>query len=264
MMHGVTALYPLAVKAHMQILSELTHWPAPNSILLGALSLGSASALLFFYRHDIVSIIASTIRCLITWSKPNSLDERMIYYIALAYLLPLIIGHYLPENIIEFASTPVSIGVTLIVTASLMLFVESRNKLQKNMSHWNFKDSLWFGLYQSLIFIPGAERQAGAYMATQLLHFYKEAAFKFILLSLLPLFTYQAYFNLNEVSIGTLDQSVGLSKLSFWIATAVSFFVSLLSINYMTTKGLAKGILKISIYRVLLGIGFLVYSLTKD
>src|SRR4051812_31888911 len=85
-LHGFTEFLPISASAHRILLAYVMGWTEPSGAFLGALSVGSALALLAYFIHDWLSMLSSFLQIIIYWKKPMTLDERMPLFITLSTL----------------------------------------------------------------------------------------------------------------------------------------------------------------------------------
>ena len=252
-LHGITSWIPVDESAHKLLLNYFLDWPQVSEEFNGALYLSSLLALLVFLRHDWASIISSGLRCVLTWTKPMMLDERMGFFLLLTFVPAVVAWYYAPALNLDELKSPVWIASLLIATGLPLWFSESMNRRTKATSYWNSKDSFVLGLCQITFLIPGVGRQAGALTAAYLLNYQKEAALKFTMLSFAPILALNAFTGMRNLHFHDANPATDMSWMSFWVAFTVCFFTTLLTLNFLVKHAQTKRLTGAILYRCMLG-----------
>jgi undecaprenyl-diphosphatase len=142
-LHGFTEFLPVGEAAHRILLGFFTGWSEPSSAFLGALSAGSALALLVYFIHDWLSMTSCFLQVLIYRKKPMTPDERMPIFLALAVLPVGAAWYYLHEMIAsQLDSSPLVVAAMLAGFGLILWFSDSMSRRNKNMYDWNALDSI--------------------------------------------------------------------------------------------------------------------------
>ena len=68
---GLTEFLPISSSAHIRVVSELAGWEDPGAAFTAVTQLGTESAVLVYFRHDIVRIVTTWCRSLV---RPELLE----------------------------------------------------------------------------------------------------------------------------------------------------------------------------------------------
>lgn len=255
---GFSEILPVSADAHVRLLSYLAQWEMPDPFMSGITSAAVTLALLVYYRHDWASILSSGLRVLLLWKKPMTFDERMPLFLLLSTLPAAIVWTYASEFVPLFSNEPQWIALSLFLFGIPIWFSERQGKKSRNMFDWNWLDSLVIGFFQIFLFIPGAGRQAIAFSAALLRNYSRDAAAKFLLLTLVPIVAVKSYQQLHHLDWAGVLQQSGTSVMTASVAFFVTFFSSLLAIGGFMKTIQTKGLLGFVTYRFVLASGTMI------
>lgn len=254
--HGFAQFLPVSAQAHHWAVAYFLEWPAPGGHFAGALYLGSLLGLLVYFRHDWASILSSFIQVLLFRKKPMTLDERMVFFIAIASLPIAGLAAYLGDQpLVHPDLGPLLIAGALLVFNLPLWMGERLNRRNKGMFDWNWLDSLIVGFAQCLYFVPGGGRNAGALAAASFRNFNRDAAVKFAYLTLLPLLIVNTATGLKGLTLS--GDTAQLGWLNFSLTVIVTFLASLLCISAFMKHIGRKGYGGYMLYRTILAAGIL-------
>lgn len=257
--HAFSQFLPVGNDAHFFVFQEFLGWPSPEGALLAALSMGSTLALLIYFRHEWLGILGACLQVLFLQRKPHSLDER-IPLLILVSTLPLVgLTFYTKEIFEQYEFNALFYVMTLILFTVPLIVADRRNRRNKHYYDWNFLDALLVGIAQCTSLIPGAGRQIGMLTGALLRNFDREAACKYVMMSLLPLVAYPAIQEFSGIDFAakeaSLNQGQAMTWISFWVSLIVTFFTGLIAIGGFMKNVPKKGFGGFITYRVVLAIG---------
>ena len=229
--HGFSEFLPISASAHHILVPYLFHWPAPSGALLGALSLGTFLAVMIYFLHDWASIISSFLQILIFRRRPQSLDERLPFFIILTTLPGIAAWYYFGTKLEELVSDPLITAAVLAGAGLPLWFADTMNRKNKGMYDWNWLDSLITGACQALLIVPGAGRVTGAMLGASMRNYRREAAAKFVFFSSAPILFGSTFLRLREVNFHAPMPMADMSWISFVLAILMSFLAGMLAIG---------------------------------
>jgi undecaprenyl-diphosphatase len=265
-LHGFTEFLPISAAAHRILLAYVTGWNEPSGAFLGALSVGSALAIIAYFIHDWLSMISSFLQIVIYRKKPMTLDERMPLFLLLATLPIALVWHYFHDAIASrLDSSPLMVAAALAGFGILLWAADHLSRRNKNMYDWNVLDSIIVGVLEIAALIPGCGRSAATMTGGLFRNFTREAAAKFSFFCAAPVLVASAYSHLQGVAFGGSEPMPELSWLSFYVAMIVALLSSLLAIGAFMKHVQRGGMAQYAIWRLLVacGIGVL-YWLRSD
>ncbi len=162
LVQGFTEFLPISSTAHLKVLPYLFGWDDPGVSFSASIQLGSALAIIYYFRKKISLILYSFFS--ISYQNDFSKNEntRLGTYIFVASIPILIIGLLIKLLWTNFSDSNFrglfSIGIISIVMSILLALAEIYGKKNKIFKDVNFKDIILLGLAQSLALFPGVSR----------------------------------------------------------------------------------------------------------
>lgn len=259
-LHGFTEFLPISASAHRILLSYITGWTLPSGAFLGALSVGSALAVVSYFIHDWLSMGSSLVQVVIYRKKPMTLDERMPLFLILATLPIALVWHYFHESIAaRLDSSPPMVAGALAGFGILLWTADHLSRRSKNMYDWNVLDSIIVGVLEIAALVPGCGRAAATMTGGLFRNFTRESAAKFGFFCAAPVLIASAAMHLKEVSFGSAEPMPDLSWLSFYVAMIVALLSSLLAIGAFMKHVQRGSMAQYAVWRLLVagGVGVL-------
>jgi undecaprenyl-diphosphatase len=266
--HGFSTFLPIGAEAHHSALAYFFGWQLPTGPFLGALSLGALLALLVYFRHDWASMISSILQVILFRKKPMTLDERMPFFIVIASIPGAAAWYYTSRYPSPIELTPLLLAGGLALFSVPLGFSDFMSRRNKNMYDWNWLDSLWVGICEALVFIPGVGRgcgrATGALTGGLLRNYSREAAAKFMLFAGLPAIVAATIGGLHGMHLHDAMPMPQVSWFTFCVTVLVSLFASLLAIGGLMKHVQRKGFSGYVIYRLLLAVAIVVVYWTRN
>ena len=97
---GLTEFLPISSSAHLRVVAELAGWEDPGAAFTAVTQLGTETAVLVYFRHDIVRIVTMWARSLWRPELRGRPDARMGWYVIVG-TLPIGILGFLFRDLIE-------------------------------------------------------------------------------------------------------------------------------------------------------------------
>lgn len=161
---GITELFPISSVGHGVLTPYVFHWNLNQAFLnehflpfLVMLHLGTALALLIFFRREWLTII----RSLFARSQ-----NRLLLLIIVGSIPAGLIGVLLEKPLTHLFTNVTSAAFFLIINGLLLFFGERlRSKGKKKINDLTYGQALVIGLFQSLALIPGFSREGASMTA---------------------------------------------------------------------------------------------------
>ncbi len=264
---GITEFLPVSSSGHLILVPYLLGWEIQDLSFDVGLHVGTALAVLLYFRSDWVLMISSFLKDLSGSLKNpgifhvNTLrrESRLFLYIIIATIPVGLIGLMLEKPIEEFFRSPLLVSFMLILVSVVMYFAHLYNKRnlgQKDAD--SFIDVLLISLSQALALIPGTSR-SGITISTGLFRgFSRENAAKISFLLATPIIIAAAIFQLPEAfSAGDIDAGLMLTGL------LTSFVVGYICIKWFLAFLKKYSLVPFIIYRLLLAMVIILAVLAK-
>lgn len=181
-LQGVSELFPVSSLGQTILIPALFHWKNINRAdptflaFVTVLHLGTALALLIFYRRTWVRIVRAFIGSVVRGKITADPDEKMAWLLVVGTIPVGLLGVLLKDPVRKFFGSAELASAFLILNAFIMFFGEYLRRRQKQQFHRPDKgitqltwlESVGVGFGQSLALFPGISR-SGASMVAGLL-----------------------------------------------------------------------------------------------
>jgi undecaprenyl-diphosphatase len=146
------------------------------------LHLGTALALIIFFRKDWIDMIRSLMQ------KNNPTTKKLLARVVVATIPAALIGVILEKTLRHLFSNVALCAFFLIINGFLLFLGERASKKgSKNIEELSFRQALIIGLFQSLALIPGFSRSGASITAGFWVGLKHEAAARFSMLLATPI-----------------------------------------------------------------------------
>ncbi len=207
-LQGVSELFPVSSLGHTVLLPALLRWNVDEGsesflAFVVVLHLGTALALIVFYRNDWISIIRAFIASIVRGRFTDDRDERTAWLLVAATIPVGILGVLLESSVKKLFASPIPVSLFLFTNGFIMLLGERLRRRQHaptpasatpspdaaNHKHYRRldqltpRDGIFVGFAQSLALLPGISRSGSAIVAGLLrdLHHEDAARYSFLL-----------------------------------------------------------------------------------
>lgn len=159
---GFTEFLPISSTAHLKVVPYLFGWNDLGVSFSASIQLGSAVAIIYYFRNQISLIINSFFSSFNPSEGFKDENSRLFLYIFVASIPILVFGLliklYWPNYSDSNLRGLFSIAITSIVMALLLALSEIYGKRNKLFVDINLNDVIKLGLAQSLALFPGVSR----------------------------------------------------------------------------------------------------------
>ncbi len=242
LIQGITEFLPISSSSHLIIISEYLEFNKKNLEIDVSLHIGSFLAVVVFFRKEIFNFVQ---------------NKDLFLKILISSFPVMIVGFFLLKfNLIEQVRNIKVIGWTTLIFG-ILLYLSDRSGIQKKInSNFTLKSAILIGFLQILSLIPGVSRSGIAITGGRLLKFNRFDSAKISFLLSIPTLAAVSIFGLNN-----LMRSESLNFSFFMIISIIlSFLFSLITIKYFLRYIKTFSLNIFVIYRVLLGIGLLLFA----
>lgn len=197
-LQGVSELFPVSSLGHTVLVPALLRWnvdEGSDSFLafVVVLHLGTALALIVFYRDDWVRIVRALVASVVRGRLSDDVDERT-GWLLIAGTIPVgILGVLLESSVKKLFASPIPVSLFLFANGFLMLLGEWLRRRQhaapqdagryRRIEQLPPRSGVLVGFAQSLALLPGISRSGSAIVAGLLcdLHHEDAARYSFLL-----------------------------------------------------------------------------------
>jgi undecaprenyl-diphosphatase len=263
---GLTEFLPISSSAHLRLVGLLIGTGAdPGAAFTAIIQLGTETAVLIYFWHDVTRIIGKWVRGLFRRVPQSDPDVRLGWFIILGSI-PIVILGLLFQNAIQttFRSLWV-IAITFIVFGVILWVADVVGAKTLRLKQLTWPHAIIYGLAQALALIPGVSRSGGTISAGLFLGYERRAAARYSFLLAIPAVfgsgLYEAYSAIKNPCVATavtIAQDTctpeTFSPLEILVATLVAGIVGFVVIAFFMSYIAKRSFLPFVIYRIALGI----------
>ncbi|MBV1874651.1 MAG: undecaprenyl-diphosphate phosphatase, partial [Gammaproteobacteria bacterium] len=156
LIQGLTEFLPISSSAHLILPSKLFGWPDQGLAFDVAVHVGTLSAVMLYFRKDIVSMTVGGGRSVVQrrWNP----DSRLLLMVVIATIPAGIAGLILNDYVDEYLRFTWIIATTTLIFGLLLWYADTKGARNKKMSEVVLQTALLIGFAQALALIPGTSR----------------------------------------------------------------------------------------------------------
>ncbi|QFU03381.1 Undecaprenyl-diphosphatase [Halomonas sp. THAF5a] len=181
---GLTEFLPISSSAHLILVPVFTDWDDQGLVFDVALHIGSLSAVVLYFRHELVGMTTSWCRSLA--GRGTDDEARLAWWVILATIPVGLAGLAFEDVIQEVMRSPLVIAGGLIGFGLLLAWADWRRRGGRSEYRLTWRDALWIGGAQALALIPGTSRSGITMTAGLLLGLSREGSARFSFLLSIP------------------------------------------------------------------------------
>jgi undecaprenyl-diphosphatase len=202
-LQGVSELFPVSSLGHTVLIPALLRWHVDEGsesflAFVVVLHLGTALALIVFYRSDWVAIVRAFVASIARGKMSDDKDERTAWLLVAGTVPVGVLGVLLESSVKKLFASPVPVSLFLFANGFLMLLGEWLRRRQhpdagatgeggaaryRRLEELRPQDGVLVGFAQALALLPGISRSGSAIVAGLLrdLHHEDAARYSFLL-----------------------------------------------------------------------------------
>ncbi len=278
LVQGLTEFLPVSSSAHLRIVGALVPgWGDSGAAFTAITQLGTETAVLLYFRREIVMIVSTWARSLGNRSLRSDPAARMGWYVIVGSIPIGVLGLAF-KNAIESSLRNLWLTATMLVIFGLVLGAADRYAVGRGrraavgvpgapsaptattagtpadfgrgMESLTLRDAAMYGLAQALALTPGVSRSGGTVAAGLFLGYRREAAARFAFLLALPAVYLSGLFELRH--LGGPDAPV--QPVPTAVATVIAFVVGYAVIAWFLRYISRNTFTPFVVYRVVLGL----------
>jgi undecaprenyl-diphosphatase len=248
---GLTEFLPISSTAHLRIVPAFAGWEDPGAAFTAVTQLGTMTAVLLYFRADLMRIARAWLRSLRDPAARRELDARLGWYILLGTIPIGIFGLAFKDQIETGARDLYLISIALIVLGFVLLAAERVGRKDRQIDDITTRDGIGVGLAQALALVPGVSRSGATISAGLFLGLDRTSAARFSFLLSIPAVVLSGTLEFASILNGEDGQHAGLGALA--VATLLAFVVGYASIALLLRYLSNHSTIVFVVYRVALG-----------
>lgn len=240
---GVTEFLPVSSSGHLVLLQHLFGLTGQTLFFDISLHAGTLAAVVFFFRKEVISIIAALWHGLALLIKGrttmaqlySSTDVKMAVLIVAGCVPTAIIGLVLKQRSEQIFSSLFLVGIMLIFTGGYLWSTRWIKKTGGGTERFTIKNAVLIGIIQGLAILPGVSRSGSTITAALFLGINRETAARYSFLLSIP-----AIAGAEILSLMDLPMETAISLKATFIGTVTACIVGYASLKmlvYIISRG---------------------------
>ncbi len=199
-LQGTSELFPVSSLGHTVLVPALLRWKVDRSdptflAFVVALHLGTALALIVFYRTAWVRIVRAVVASIVRGKLSQEADEKVGWLLVVGTIPVALLGVFLEKPVRDFFSSSALVALFLILNAFVMFAGEalrqrtlaaSRSNALRPLPELPWADGVKVGFAQAAALLPGISRSGASIVAGLLLRLDHEDAARYSFLLATP------------------------------------------------------------------------------
>ncbi|WP_147112050.1 undecaprenyl-diphosphate phosphatase [Tateyamaria sp. syn59] len=252
---GVTEFLPVSSSGHLILLPTLTGTPDQGLAIDVAVHVGTLLAVILYFWTD-VRVAAHGLTRLVQ-RKIDTQGAFLALCLVTATIPALIVGIAIKlTGLDEAMRSAAVIGWTMLIFGLVLYWADTRGPTDRTADRWTIKHAGLMGLAQCLALIPGTSRSGITITAARALGYEREGAAKLSMLMSIPVILASG----AVLSVDVIGQANWAVMRDATIAAAFAFLAALGALVLMMRLLKSVSFTPYVIYRVILGIGLLIWA----
>lgn len=250
LVQGLTEFLPVSSSAHLRIVGDLMGGD-PGAAFTAISQLGTETAVLLYFRHDIKRILVAWWHALrgrygtdlrsrlgAPQGQRADHDALMAWFIAVGSLPIVVLGLLFQDRIEHTFRNLWLTVVTLTVFGLLLGWADRVGRHARPLEELTVRDAVKFGFWQALALIPGVSRSGGTITGGLLMGYTREAAARYSFLLAIPAVFGSGLYQLAKSvdDFGTPGTpSLGATLIATVVAFGVGYLVIIAFLKIVST-----------------------------
>ncbi len=232
---GLTEFLPISSSAHVSIVGQLLfEGKDPGAAFTAVTQLGTETAVLVYFWHDIVRIIRKWSLALVGKHDRQDPDVRMGWLVIVGSI-PIVVLGLLFQDAIDTWLRSLWITVAMLAGVGVVLWFADRfaDRNERELTDLTWPHGLLFGLFQACALIPGVSRSGATISGGLFLGYKRVAATRYAFLLAVPAVFGSGLYKLKDIGGGHTDW--GPTIVATLIAFAIGYAVIAWLLRYIST-----------------------------
>lgn len=251
---GLTEFIPVSSTGHLVLAGALLGLPPGSATFNIVIQLGAILAVVVLYWRRLWAVAEGVIRR----ERPAMAFAGNVL---IGFLPSAVVGALAYRTIEAMLETPVLVAVALIIGGILILVIERQAKqvTTESVEGMRWKTALGIGIIQCLSMIPGVSRSGATIMGALMLGVERRTAAEYSFFLAIPTMV-----GATTLALWENRASLDLSDLSaIALGFVVSFVVAIIVIRWFLGVVSRRGFAPFAWYRIVAGIGALIWLVAR-
>lgn len=233
---GLTEFLPISSSAHLVLTPWLLNWNLPEKQLFVfdvLVQLGTLVVVIIVFWRDLVAIFSAFFKQLFA-GKPFATHEARLGWLLIVATIPAgLAGLFLNDIVGQAFSSPLVVGVALLITAGLMVLAEVVSKKIGDLNDVTLGTAIFMGLMQALALFPGISRSGSTISGGMLRNLDRESAGRFSFMMSIPIM-------LAAGGLSTYQMVTEVPNLGEFLPVMAVGFVTAMVVGYLSIRWLLR------------------------
>ena len=236
-LQGLTEFLPISSSAHLRVVPAMLGWEDPGAAFTAVTQLGTETAVLIYFRHDLWQIGSGWVRGALNAEHRDTPEWRLGWAIVVATIPIGIFGLAFENQIENGARNLWIVGTVLIVFGLVLGYADRVARQDRTLDDISAGRGAMIGLAQALALIPGVSRSGATLSAGLFLGLDRAAAARFSFLLAVPAVVASGVFQLEGILYGDEggDEPFALVAVATLVAFVVGYAVIAWLLRYLVT-----------------------------
>ncbi|WP_370272200.1 undecaprenyl-diphosphate phosphatase [Pseudooceanicola nitratireducens] len=254
---GITEFLPISSSGHLILLPQLTSMADQGQTIDVAVHVGTLGAVILYFWSDVKEALLGLPRLL--RGKLDTPGARLAFLLIVATIPAILVGLVLKvTGLADMMRSALVIGVTMLVFGVVLWWADQKFPDTREAREWTLREAWILGLWQAVALIPGTSRSGITITGARFMGYARADAAKISMLMSVPVIIASGV--LLGLDIATSDDAVVLKDAA--IAAGFAFVSALLALVLMMRLLRSVSFTPYVIYRVVLGAGLILWSLS--
>lgn len=255
LVQGLSEFLPISSSGHLLLVPWMFGWndfetPAIEKAFDVALHLGTLTAVIAYFRRELVVYVRDGLSLIVQRRRPSTPDGRLAWLLVLSAVPAAAVGALAENYIDEQLGTPFLIAVSLIVFGVLLAWVDRRSG-HRELADYTPRDALGIGLAQVLALNPGTSRSGITMTAARYYGFDRNSAARASFLMAIPVTAGAVAFKMVKLASDGIPDGLGVPMLVGIVTSGLSGWVAVWgTLRLVRTRSFTPFV----VYRVALGV----------
>ncbi len=253
LIQGLTEFLPVSSSAHLAVLPRLTGQPDQGLLIDVAVHIGTLAAVMLTFATEVKQITHGAFD--IARGRRKTQNAMLAFALFIATIPVVIAGFILQITGLVAVLRSVEIIAYAMIGFGIILYIFDKRPANKTFTNWTLIDAIKIGLWQATALIPGASRAGVCITGARGLGYDRASSVRIAMVMSIPTIIASGVL-LGGRAIFTADRN---ALAVAGIAAVLSCIAAMVALAIMTRLLRVVSFTPYVIYRVIFGVGLLVW-----
>jgi len=247
-LQGLTEFLPISSSAHLILLPQIVDgWVDQGLAFDVAVHLGTLSAVVIYFRHEIKGMSKDWVGSLIT--RQHTQNSRLAWAVLLGTIPVGLAGLFFKDFIEVYLRSPTVIAIATVFFGLLLWWADVTGKRHRDEYTIGLMDVIVIGCAQALALIPGTSRSGATITAALMMGMTREASARFSFLLSIPVIVLSG----GLITLDLIKQSGPVEWAPMITGAILACITAYLCIHFLLKLLERMGMFPFVLYRLVLG-----------